>query len=359
MRLRRALLAGAVFSLLLVVPAGARIDSSASRTDATIGELQRLAPSNGRSRPMPDRAGEPRGSGVPIPRGAPRTIGARIVAAGVVPPAKRNNRLNWHGFPTKLMPAVGRIWGSFRGSSALYPLCSGTVVARGIVVTAGHCLVDTDRVDGNGEHPYLSRIIFVPGQTWNNPQSSAADDIKAPWGVWEARDWWVPASYKKRTSQLDWGLIQIDQRSDGTFVGDVTGSWPMQAGIRFNGGARIYSVGYPGSGDWSTPRLFVGRGQYACDTTWAAGAWLSASGGYELWIRCPMNGGASGGPWFVQLANGSWVIGGVNNQCNDDNEGDDWSAEAYCTPVSTELRSLVFDNRFLQFWNSVLPLLHG
>jgi len=278
----------------------------------------------------------------------------------VVPPAKKANRLNWHGFHTKLMPAIGRIWGAFAGNPKLYPLCTGTVVSRGLVVTAGHCVLDTDTVNSSGRYPYLARILFVPGQSWNNPRSTAVDDIKAPWGVWEAIDWWAPSSYQNRQSQLDWGVIQIGTRaSDGAYIGDVTGAWPIQTGIRFNDGARILSIGYPAMGEWSTPRLYVGRGQYMCDSAWAAGAWLAASGGYELWIRCPMNGGASGGPWLVQLSTGSWVIGGVNNQCNDDNEADDWSADEYCTPVSTELRSLVFDNRFLQFWNSVLPLVHG
>jgi hypothetical protein len=70
-----------------------------------------------------------------------------------------------------------------------------------------------------------------------------------------------------------------------------------------------------------------------------------------------MNGGASGGPWLVKLTDGSWVVGGVNNQCNDDNEADDWSRDAYCTPVSTELRSLIFDERFARFWETVQALL--
>ena len=204
----------------------------------------------------------------------------------------------------------------------------------------------------------MERLVFVPGQTWNNPNNSAVDDIKAPWGVWEALDWWAPGSFQNRTSQLDWGIIQIAQRSDGAYIGDVTGSWPIQANIKFNDKARIMSFGYPGMGSWSTTKLHNGRGQYMCDDTWAAGAWEPVSGGFELWIRCPMNGGASGGPWLVQLSNG-WFVGGVNNWCNDDNEADDWSPEQYCTPYSTELRSLVFDNRFTQFWKSVLPLLHG
>jgi hypothetical protein len=92
----------------------------------------------------------------------------------------------------------------------------------------------------------------------------------------------------------------------------------------------------------------LGRGQYACDTTWN-GAWQPYAQGVDLWITCPMNGGASGGPWLVELNTGQWVIGGVNNWCRDENKADDESAAAYCTPVSTNLRSLVFDSRFLEW----------
>ena len=360
MRWRRLILTVCVFLLIASVPVTGTtggVEVGERSSEISLAELKRLVPPRARPRPMEDRGGSPRGRGSPAPSGERRTIGNRIVVRRNVPPAKNANRLNWHGFPAKPIAAVGRLWIAIGGSPELKPFCTGTVVSTRLVVTAAHCLIDEATTGGGGVHPYVTRVVFVPGQTWNSLKSAAVDDIKAPYGVWEAVAWWVPASYKRAKSVLDWGLIQIGERSDGTPIAEVTGSFPTQSGIRFTGGRRIYAVGYPAVGTWSRPKFGVGRGQYACDSTWAAGAWLHSGGGYELWIRCPMNGGASGGPWFVKRPNGSWVIGGVNNQCNDDDEADDWSSVAYCTPVSTELRSLIFDRRFNSFADAVQKLL--
>jgi hypothetical protein len=295
---------------------------------------------------MQDSPGKPKGRGTPTVHGRRQTIGSQIDSSvAAEPPERKNNKLNWHGFVTRALPAVGRLYAFETDDSGNEVLgrCTGTVVTKGLVVTAGHC------VTGN-----ITKMLFVPGQTWNDLQSSDMFDIKAPYGVWTAVQWWTPSSYKDATSNLDWGVVQIAQGDNGSYVGDVVGSWPMRTGIKFNDGARIYSVGYPAAGHWSTVDGGEGRGQYACDDTWAAGSWLASGTGYELWISCPMNGGASGGPWFVQLSDGSWVIGGVNNQCNDDIKSDD--TDTYCTPVSQDIRSLVFDSSFLDFWNQVLPL---
>jgi hypothetical protein len=201
-------------------------------------------------------------------------------------------------------------------------------------------------------------MLFVPGQTAKNLQSSNRFDVNTPYGIWTATEWWRPQSWIDKTSELDWGVVQIARDDAGRYVGDVVGAWPIQAGIKYNDGARIFSVGYPSAGYWATVKGTMGRAQYACDDTWAAGSWLASGTGYELWISCPMTHGASGGPWFVQLTNGSWVIGGVNNLCNDDITTDDEGGKT-CTPVSQDVRSLVFDSSFVQFWNSVLPLVRG
>ena len=327
--------------------------SASSGGDPLLETLKALSSGTVPPPTMIDPAGTPSGSRG-VPAGRPQTVGVRIAAQPAVPPAKRLNVLNWNGFRSRLLPAVGRIWVIRAGEAELIPYCTGTVVTRTLVVTAGHCVVNADT---NGVHPYHTRILFVPGQTWNDPQSTTLDDIRAPWGVWEARAWWTPRCFREDTCELDWGLIEIAPKN-GQFIGDVVGSWPIRYNVRFNDGAHVYSVGYPAEGFWQTVRGHEGRGQYACDDTWRGGAWLPVSGGgYDVWIKCPMNGGASGGPWFVQLAAGSWVIAGVNNWCNDDNTSDD-EPGTYCTPVSSDMRSFIFDGRFGVFWNSVLPHLH-
>ena len=107
-------------------------------------------------------------------------------------------------------------------------------------------------------------------------------------------------------------------------------------------------------GFWSGAAGRNGRGQYACDVTIDTEDWRTAGTGWELYAPCYMNGGASGGPWFVQKTDGSWTIGGVSNRC--------WSATnmsptAYCQPYSDFLRASYLDSRFLAFWNAVQPQL--
>lgn len=313
---------------------------------ATLDDLLDRASDVQEPTPMVDTPGEPNESDEP-PTGTTETIGNRMGTDRWAPPGAEENVLNWHGFPSTTIPQVGSIWSVPPGATGLRQTCSGTTVARSLVLTAAHCLYDQKA----GE--FFADVSFVPSQTWNDPQSASPTDVTAPEGVWQARNWWVPEGYRDGTVDLDWGLIEIEPQG-GRHIGDVVGAFPIQTGISFVSGTRIWSTGYPASGWWATTDGRLGRGQYACDTTWHGG-WLQYEGGVELWITCPMNGGASGGPWLVGLNTGEWVIGGVNNQCNDEITADD--VGTFCTPTSTHVRSQVLDERFLDFWNGVQPLL--
>jgi Trypsin len=343
---RRRLLAvtAVVFAAVWALATGARATQQA---DPLLLKLKRQAAPNGTPIAMVDRPGRPRGFGIP-PRRRTTTIGALIRANPRIPPAKHLNVLDWHGFP-KVNPPIGKVWAVRAGKRRFEPLCSGTVFARGVVVTAAHCLTDDRRRS-------VRAILFVPGQTWNDPDSIRREDVRARWRVWEGVQWWIPEGYRRKTVDLDWGVIELRPQG-GRYIGDAVGTYRIQTGIRFLDRTRIWSYGYPAMGRWSRRQGYVGRGQYACETTWRGGALMRRAGGYELWIRCPMNGGASGGPWLVQLSSGEWVIAGVNNWCNDDVKADDEGPTLYCTPVSTDLRSLVFDARFVRFWRSIVPKL--
>jgi hypothetical protein len=183
--------------------------------------------------------------------------------------------------------------------------------------------------------------------TWNDPANPKS--YKAPYGIWKAdqRHFWVPQGYVEGDGSLDYGLIEFGPRN-GQFIGDVVGSWNITTGIRWKAGARAYLTGYPASGFWATADGYHGRGQYACDARYD-NEYSRIGTGYELWLKCTMNGGASGGPWFVLLGNGKWTVGGVNSQCYGPNMG----TKDYCKPHSYYLRSAYLDRRFLDFWNSV------
>ena len=156
---------------------------------------------------------------------------------------------------------MGRLWqgdgnGNFQG------FCSGTLVSRGVVLTAGHCLYGNAEMGGGG---YIAGpAFFLPGQTWN------ANGTPNPlYGEWEAKDWWVTQAWVDDQDGLDWGFLELKPNAQGQYPGDVTGSFQIMANIDWNCcEIRTYVVGYPGSGIFAAYPF--GNGQYFCDNTWVA-----------------------------------------------------------------------------------------
>jgi V8-like Glu-specific endopeptidase len=243
--------------------------------------------------------------------------------------------ISWQGFPNPAISQVGKIW-IFRGNS-LVSACSGTLVSKTLVLTAGHCVYDIST------HRYYDRLYFVPGGTYN----AAAGYVKQnePYGVWKGYAWWTTGNYQSTgDSSLDWGLIEL-QPEDGVYAGQKAGTFQAFYDIPWPVGTRVYSVGYSASGIWRQANYYEGRQQYACDSSYTG--WQQIVGGYGLTIDCTMNGGASGGPWF-RYYNGKWVVVGVNNLC---------TPKTYdtCAPYSSQLISSWFDKRFASFWSGVVP----
>ena len=226
-------------------------------------------------------------------------------------------------------------------------LCSGTMVSRTIVLTAGDCLWNSDTND------YFSSVYFVPGQSWNGVVGDPAQII-APYGVWPAArgHFWTTSGYANGDASADRGLVELGPDSSGRYVGDIVGSYEIHTSLNWAAGSTVYSVGYPSRGFWSTEAGFNSRAQYACSSTYD-GQYSVINSGYELWVRCTMSPGSSGGPWFVAVG-GRWVIGGVTNRCwlreNDDPVN-------YCSPNSNYTRASYMDSRFMDFWNNVQALL--
>jgi hypothetical protein len=323
---------------------GARVPGAPS-SEMTSAELLASIRSHGVKVASP--AVLPRGVGVVggAGRAPKRTTGTVGASTGTSRPATRSQKAESFGFEKDLYPMIGRIWVLIDGRWEA--TCSGTVVDTQLVLTAGHCVTDADN-----DNAYWGRIAFVPGQTWNDPNSTDPSDIRAPYQVWEASNWWAPDSYRKGDGP-DWGLIQIQPHGTKD-IGDVVDPWKIAAGLSLNPGDRLWLAGYPAMGYWSTVKGHEGRGLYSCASAWAGGDWKKGrtSSDIEYAANCDMNGGASGGPWLTKLSNDEWVIVGVNNWCDDDNKKDD-APGTYCTPRSSQLRTLEFDARFLSFWKNV------
>ena len=66
-----------------------------------------------------------------------------------------------------------------------------------------------------------------------------------------------------------------------------------------------------------------------------------------------MNGGASGGPSFVRLNDGTWTIGGVNSRC----QTFDAAGRPNCSPYGDKLITSYMNDGMLEFWNAVAPAL--
>ena len=115
-----------------------------------------------------------------------------------------------------MLPQVGRIWNWNEGRQTWLASCTGTVVARGIVLTAAHCLYDLKA------GAYYRKMAFIPAQASNDIASDDPGDVKAPYGTWATTSWWVPDTYRDGTNGPDWGSDL--HRPAGRAAGSATSS---------------------------------------------------------------------------------------------------------------------------------------
>lgn len=190
---------------------------------------------------------------------------------------------------------VGKIYFSFDGSDYV---CSGAVIRKRLVLTAGHCLHQGE----GGQSGFHSDVVFVP----------ALRGGSAPYGEWTASYLWVTNAWYTGGGAVpntaDYAIIEInDRRISGVVrkIGDYLGSlgWITNRLLTDN---HLTLLGYPQSMDSGTTMHRVDS-NYKKKTTKNTAEYGS-----------DMTGGSSGGPWvqdFGEKAVGqSHAGGGTGNQ---------------------------------------------
>jgi hypothetical protein len=230
-------------------------------------------------------------------------------------------------------PAVVKIWVDGKGN------CSGTLIARGVVLTAAHCLYNNPGTARtfNTRVGYLKEDLgqnleITPGSTWF--EGLCCDELSAlyaPYGVWPISRTAVPAGWAAGDGAYDFGLAFIERPdANGKYPADYTGTQAAYVNAATPNGTLFYLAGYPVSFAFKGFDYHYGLGQYHCSNTWNGEhidavsnprlAHLVGSGYYLSAEPCEMTGGASGGPVFQRFTNGSWGITGVNNIGGWDND---------------------------------------
>ena len=215
-----------------------------------------------------------------------------------------------------------------------YGHCSGTLLTRGWILTAGHCVHDGYKGGG-----YISpgRLKVVPG-------NSASNGLRTkPYGEYLVRRVLAADGWESVT-QLgqDWGMIEVYPNGSGYYPGDYTGTYSATWNADVDEGEVLSRTGYPGEPPFEYAQYGGGEYQYHCNHYWS-GELVRDGLALGLYDKpCNANGGASGGPVFWYDGT-RWTIIGVNNR-GDRDPITNWGMNA---------TSFWFDNYFGQFWNKV------
>lgn len=196
--------------------------------------------------------------------------------------------------------AAGKLF--FNIGSSTY-ICSASLIKRGIVVTAAHCVANY------GARQFYTNWRFVPGYR----------NGAAPYGTATVAQAWVKTSYYTGTDGCyqygvicpnDVAILILNPASTGSYVGASTGwfgyGW---GGYGFvNNQTHVTQLGYPAG---LNSALYMERND--------SSGFVNATYSSNTIIGSNMDGGSSGGPWLVNFGIPPILTGETNGASPDPN----------------------------------------
>lgn len=206
-------------------------------------------------------------------------------------------------------------------------MCSGSLISPFHVLTAGHCVWDSESSPGRWYD--MSTYWVVPGQT--DVQAPSAEDgwsrwgTDKPFGVARARNAYLWGYSSDPSFQYDYAVITLDRR-----IGEWTGTLAVASGLA--SGSTVHQRGYPG-GDYNGVYLYNRTGYRVSGLRFS---------GREMLTDLFICGGDSGSPVLDSAGAVRGVAVGVYYTTPDPpNCGNSSSAKRLDSTAVTNLNSLV------------------
>jgi V8-like Glu-specific endopeptidase len=264
----------------------------------TVEALKRdLAAELGKSGALDDKMSIRRssaGDGVTLPE--PLNVGAPTKKAAMQKEQFGTANLPYSTARADLNPSATNTQWPYRAAGKLFFLdgqdsyvCSASLIDRGLVVTAAHC------VSEYGANKMFSNWKFIPGYR----------DGSAPFGEWEAAKAYVLAGYPAGTAPCDYGVVcqddvallvlkpKKDAANKDYYAGQRTGWYAYASGpapYTSSGLTHVTQLGYPVCLD---DGALMERND-------AQGV-ISAGNHNNTVFGSLMCGGSSGGPWIANF----------------------------------------------------------
>lgn len=187
--------------------------------------------------------------------------------------------------------------------------CSASVIRRGIIVTAAHCI----QKFGTGSSVY-SNWQFTPGHY--GAGSSPTPEQLRPYGTWNWKAYVRSASWANETDigsgsarDNDLAVMALAKNDKNQFIGDVVGyfgyGWNNYSFVSSSktGNLKVAAtstLGYPGLMDGGKIMQRADGPSYL----------TTISGAGQIWQGNNFTGGSSGGPWIVNFISANATLCG-------------------------------------------------